>query len=113
MSIDKNIDFSIDTIPEHLNRELYIISNKRTNWISQVWKLANNLTYFRVQITSKEIQNFKLKANINKRATRAGALAGVGLALDPEGKKSVLIQPSSHSNWKKYFQRPLLWIKGL
>ena len=27
--------------------------------------------------------------------TRAGALAGVGLALDPEGKKSVLIQPSS------------------
>ena len=27
--------------------------------------------------------------------TRAGALAGVGLALDPEGNKSVLIQPSS------------------
>ena len=27
--------------------------------------------------------------------TRAGALAGVGLALDPEGNKRVLIQPSS------------------
>ena len=27
--------------------------------------------------------------------TQAGALAGVGLALDPEGNKSVLIQPSS------------------
>ena len=27
--------------------------------------------------------------------TRAGALAGVGLALDPEGNKSVLIKPSS------------------
>ena len=34
--------------------------------------------------------------------TRAGALAGVGLALDPEGNKSVLIQPSSLE--KKYFK---------
>ena len=32
--------------------------------------------------------------------TRAGTLAGIGLALDPEGKKSVLIQPSSFQ-WEK------------
>ena len=30
-----------------------------------------------------------------RNVTRAGALAGVGLALDPEGNKRVLIQPSS------------------
>ena len=36
MSIDENTDFSIDTIPEQLNRELYRISNKRTNCISHV-----------------------------------------------------------------------------
>ena len=41
-----------------------------------------------------EFANFaKSRTPIHK--TRAGALAGVGLALDPEGKKSVLIQPSS------------------
>ena len=38
----------------------------------------------------------------NMYLTRAGALAGVGLALDPEGNKSVLIQPSSFE--KKYFK---------
>ena len=38
----------------------------------------------------------------SNNATRAGALAGVGLALDPEGNKSVLIQPSSLE--KKYFK---------
>ena len=35
------------------------------------------------------------RAIVVKSQTRAGALAGVGLALDPEGNKSVLIQPSS------------------
>ena len=38
--------------------------------------------------------------------TRAGALAGAGLALDPEGEKSVLIQPSSFRIEKKYLKRP-------
>ena len=42
------------------------------------------------------------KSHLASSATRAGALAGVGLALDPEGNKSVLIQPSSLE--KKYFK---------
>ena len=53
--------------------------------------LAQNLNFFIFKGQKSKIKPEKSKMS----KTRAGALAGVGLALDPEGNKSVLIQPSS------------------
>ena len=44
-----------------------------------------------------------IQTSLRLARTRAGALAGVGLALDPEGNKSVLIQPSSLEKNTLYF----------
>ena len=72
-----------------------------SGWKRKVKKSVSNLKKIRYTTKCIIIKQGKLKINTpygkiqNRKTTRAGALAVVGLALDPEGKKSVLIQPSS------------------
>ena len=60
--------------------------------------VANTVLRKIKNMNENRILNTYRKIGIKKNQqskTRAGAIAGVGLALDPEGKKSVLIQTSS------------------